>query len=188
MDDRGGKSAAPQRGCAAFRDRLYRARWRMVAITCLLGALGATIVAPPRPWFIWNVTQSAPVGLYAIWDDPDLDLGDMVAAHVPRPWRGLAAGRRYLPTNVPLIKRIAAAPGDDVCAIGLDILVNGRRAARRHKRDGAGRPMPAWSGCVRLQRGQYLLLMDDRESFDGRYFGPTVKDDIIGRVHLLWAR
>ncbi len=112
----------------------------------------------------------------------------MVAARVPRARRALVGARRYLPVNVPLIKRIAAGPGDHVCAVNADIMVNGERVASRLERDGAGRSMPWWSGCATLGEGEHFLLMEHATSFDGRYFGPTARDDIVGRVYLLWAR
>lgn len=157
-------------------------------MTGLLGAVGATLYAPPPPWFVWNVSRSAPVGLYTVEGRRDLAVGDMVAARMPQAWRALAGARRYLPINVPLIKRIAAGPGDHVCAVEADILVNGEWVGSRLERDGAGQSMPWWSGCRRLRESEYFLLMRHAASFDGRYFGPTASDDIIGRVHLLWAR
>lgn len=153
-----------------------------------IAALGATILAPPSPRLVWNVSPSAPTGLYVVAPGASLRRGDMAVARMPTPARALAAARHYLPANVPLVKRVAAIPGDTVCAAGTDVLVNGRRVARRRAHDGRGRPMPAWQGCITLQDGTLLLLMDAPDSFDGRYFGPTHARDILGRARLIWAR
>jgi type IV secretory pathway protease TraF len=48
--------------------------------------------------------------------------------------------------------------------------------------------MPWWSGCIVLRRGALFLLMDSSDSFDGRYFGPSARGDIIGKVSALWTR
>lgn len=113
----------------------------------------------------------------------------MVIARLPDRFRQLAATRRYLPSNVPLVKRVTAAPGDEVCALGHAIFVNGRLAAQRKTADGSGRPMPWWTGCIQLGTGQFFLVMPDSEaSFDGRYFGMTEGTDLIGKARLLWAR
>lgn len=157
-----------------------------LALSALSCALGVTIVAPPAPRLVWNVSASAPRGLYLVGDRDRAGVGDMVIARVPASWRRLAAVRRYLPANVPLVKRAAAGPGDRVCASGGDIVINGRRAAERWAADGAGRRLPWWTGCVVLREGAFLLLMDDPASFDGRYFGPTAGGDIIGKARLLW--
>jgi conjugative transfer signal peptidase TraF len=112
----------------------------------------------------------------------------MVAARLAEPWRALAARRHYLPANVPLIKRIAATPGDEICADEGEIRVNGVVVATTQIHDGAGRAMPRWQGCTLLGDEMVLLLMDDPASFDGRYFGATARGDIIGRASPLWLR
>lgn len=156
-----------------------------LALAALGCALAATIIVPPAPRLVWNVSASAPRGLYLVGGD-SVRVGDMVIARVPAPWRRLAAVRRYLPANVPLVKRVAARHGDRVCASGRRVLVNGRPIAERRALDGGGRPMPWWTGCFVLGEGALFLLMDSPDSFDGRYFGPTRSDDIVGGARLLW--
>ncbi|EJU14402.1 conjugal transfer protein TraF [Sphingomonas sp. LH128] len=113
----------------------------------------------------------------------------MVVARLAPAWEDFAAARRYLAAHVPLVKRVAAGPGDRVCAQGGKIFRNGVFLAGRLGRDRAGRTMPWWNGCLRLQSGQFLLLMaDNPASFDGRYFGITSQQYVIGRARLLWAR
>lgn len=160
-----------------------------IALGGLAGALVSTLLIEPRPWLLWNASASAPVGLYAVGEAAPLARGDMVIAHVPVGFRMFAARRHYLPANVPLVKRVAAVPGDEVCAVGARVMVNGRLVARRLDRDGAGRPMPWWSGCAELGTGEVFLLMtDSRASFDGRYFGVTEADDVVGKARLIWRR
>lgn len=171
------------------RFRTRRLRSRAVAIGALAAALTVTIAVPPRPLLVWNASASAPIGLYAVGTAGDLDAGDMVVARMPSRLRPLAARRRYIPINVPLVKRVAGVPGDTVCAIGAVISVNGRHVAVRQRSDGAGRPMPWWKGCVTLRHGTVFLLMTGTPaSFDGRYFGPTARTDIIGKASLIWLR
>jgi conjugative transfer signal peptidase TraF len=152
-------------------------------------ALGLTIVFPPAPRLVWNASASAPIGLYFVSPGDAILPGDMVIARVPERYRAMAAQRRYLPINVPLVKRVAAGPGDEICALGSTIFLNGRPIVQRLERDGKGRPMPRWQGCIRLRSGQYFLLMTDSPaSFDGRYFGISTASDIIGPAWLIWAR
>jgi conjugative transfer signal peptidase TraF len=167
----------------------HRRRVRRIAIGAAgIAVLLSTVTLPPAPRLVWNASASAPIGLYAVAPGTAARPGDMVVARLPEPYRRLAATRRYLPLNVPLVKRVAAAAGDDVCALGRRIFVNGRPAAERLAVDRAGRPMPHWSGCHRLRGDQRFLLMDAPASFDGRYFGVTEGVDIVGKARLLWAR
>ena len=131
---------------------------------------------------------SAPLGLYAVSPGAAIARGDMVIAWAPPAPRRLAAARHYLPINVPLVKRVAALPGDRICALGDVISVDGKRVAVRRARDAAGRVMPWWRGCRTLTDGALLLLMDAPASFDGRYFGASRTSDIIGRATPLWVR
>lgn len=157
--------------------------------TLVVAATGAVTIAPPKPRLVWNASASAPVGLYAVSPDAALARGDMVVAWVPAPARKLAASRGYIPLNVPLVKRVAAVPGDEICAAGESIFVAGRRAALRRAADGRGRPMPWWTGCRTLGSGEHLLLMAGApHSFDGRYFGITKADEIVGKARPLWTR
>lgn len=177
-------------GDALRSDRAYRLRLsrRGSTIAVLIGALGLTLAAPIRPLLVWNATPSAPVGLYAISAAHDLAKGDMVIARLSPPWRAFADARRYVPTTVPVVKRVTAAPGDTVCARGNAIVINGRHRATRRLSDGQGRLMPWWQGCTTLRDGALFLLNDNPASFDGRYLGPTRRGDVIGRAQLLWAR
>lgn len=172
----------------AKRERRTLGR-RVAVIGACITFLGLTIAFPPAPRLVWNASASAPIGLYAVTPGATVEPGDMVIARVPDPWRMMAAERRYIPANVPLVKRVAAAAGDEVCALGRGIFVNGTWVVERRVADAKGRPMPWWSGCVRLRGRQLLVLMSDsHDSFDGRYFGVTDGGLIVGKARLLWAR
>lgn len=173
--------------------RARKCRRRQLRRLAAAGAIGtaaliATAVFPPVPRLVWNASDSARIGLYAVSPRAPARPGDMVIARVPEPLRRFAATRRYLPINVPLVKRVAATSGDEVCGLGLDIFVNRRWIAERQFKDSAGRPIPTWSGCLQLSQDQYFLLTDNPASFDGRYFGVTKGTDIIGKARLVWPR
>jgi conjugative transfer signal peptidase TraF len=172
----------------AAKTRRRRLEKRIAAAAIGLGVVLGSAVFPPVPRLVWNASASAPIGLYSVSPGASTEPGDMVIAKVPEPWRRLAATRRYLPMNVPLVKRVEAAAGDEVCALGQEIFVNGSWIAERRIADGAGRSMPMWTGCIRLRGRQLFLLMVAPASFDGRYFGVTEGDDVIGKARLIWAR
>ncbi len=171
----------------AARSRRVMLRRRAVVVGGLVAILTATVAFPPVPRLVWNHSASAPIGLYLVSPRARLVPGDMVVAWPPEHARALAAHRHYLPAGVPLVKRIAGAAGDTICARGTIITLNGETLAKRLFADPSGRRLPFWDGCIRLRQGSYLLLMNLRpDSFDGRYFGPTQDDDILGKATPLW--
>lgn len=165
-----------------------RSHWRPVLLMVTgLSALVVTTAFPPTPRLIWNASASAPIGLYAVLPKAPLRRGDMAFAFAPPAARELAARRHYLPRNVPLLKRVVAMEGDQVCARDLGVRINGRPAAVRRETDRLGRALPGWQGCVVLGRDELFLLMTDSpDSFDGRYFGVSKRQQIVGRATALW--
>ncbi len=169
-------------GAALRHDR--RTLAVIAALSC--GVLAAKPILHGRPTLIWNVSASAPLGLYLL-SPPPVRVGDRIAARPPASFARLAADRGYLPVGVPMIKMVMAGPGDIVCGRRSAVLVNGRHVAARLPADSRQRPLPSWSGCKRLGRDDvFLLNADSTRSFDGRYFGFSHRSDLIGRVTLIW--
>lgn len=173
------------------------ARPRRRRVILLAGAVGLALLGAsaaldfainPAPLLVWNASASAPIGFWRIDPRARIDRGDMVLVHTPGSVRQLAARRHYLPANVPLLKRVVAREGSEVCALGPTIFIDGRLTATRHKADRQGRPLPWWHGCEHLHQGQLFLLMDHPDSFDGRYFGPVDETSVIGKATPLWLR
>ena len=160
----------------------------LLAATVGVTFLGVSALAHPAPWLVWNASASAPLGLYGVVHGQAVARGDLVLAEPPDAARRLAAERGYLPAGVPLVKRVAALPGDMVCGAGVAITINGRQVAERLSANSRGRPLPAWEGCRLLHDGEAFLLMEGvPNSFDGRYFGPVEATAIIGRLVPLWT-
>ena len=165
-----------------------RRRWRFFLVGLGAGLVLGSAILPPTPRLLWNASASAPIGLYQVSPGAPVMTGEMVVARLPESFRALAAARRYLPRNVPLVKRVAAGAGDEVCALGGQVFVNGRPVAMRKKFDDMGRVMPSWHGCRMLRRQQLFLLMESADSFDGRYVGVSEGTDLIGKAQLVWRR
>jgi len=179
------RNSVPRRiGRDPRRRRTSRA---LVFGVTMLSVLATSASLVPTPRLIWNASASAPIGFYwRVASGPSR--GDLVLARAPLWARKLAAERRYLPLNVPIVKRVAAVAENVVCASGEAISIDGYLVARRLPSDRMGRPLPQWEGCETLGAGEFFLLMADvPDSFDGRYFGVTERRDIIGRLVPLWT-
>lgn len=150
-------------------------------------ALGLASVLKPLPVLVWNASASVPVGLYAVSSGTLPRVRDLVLVRLPEDARRLASDRRYLPSDTPAIKHVVAAGGDFVCMINGAIYINGRHRAGALHRDSRDRILKPWQGCLRLPADQIFLLNDAPASFDGRYFGPTPRTDVIGILTPLWT-
>jgi type IV secretory pathway protease TraF len=102
--------------------------------------------------------------------------------------RILAETRGYLGKGALLIKPVAAGAGDTVCRHGAVVTINGRIAARARSLDAAGRPLPVWSGCLKLGASDIFVLSVDPGSFDSRYLGPIDRAHVVGFALPIWAR
>ncbi len=161
---------------------------RLIAV---LGGAGVaailtpTVLRPPTE-LLWNASASAPMGLYRVHEDQPLAVGDWVAAWPPGNIRTLFSERRYLPSDVPLVKQVAALAPQRVCRLGARVTVDQHAVARALIDDRMGRVLPVWGGCRRLRPSELFLLNAAPDSLDGRYFGPAFLRDVIGRLTPLW--
>ena len=163
---------------------------RRRALSLAAGALVAgcfiELVAIPRPLVVWNVTHSAPLGLYRRVF-AGVESGAWVLVRAPRAAADMAAARGYLPRSVPMVKRVAASSGDHVCRAGQKISINGHTVAQALREDTWGRALPVWSGCIDLAPDQIFLITSPPTSFDSRYFGPVPVANVIERITPLWT-
>ncbi len=162
------------------------ARWSLALVTSSLIALGWTAFAKSPPQFVYNASDSVPIGWYRIDPAGSLAAGDLVLVQLPPDAMALAAQRSYLPSHVPLLKSVAAVPPQHVCVQGGQVLVDDQVVARRLRQDRQGRALPAWRACRHLVGDELFLLSTNPESFDSRYFGPVSARAVIGRAQPLW--
>ena len=138
---------------------------------------------------VWNATASVPVGLYRIVPGSGFHRGELVAVRPAPALARFMAARRYVEANALLVKPIAAIAGQQVCRAGSSVTINGAPVATALAADHLHRPLPVWTGCVRLRSGTVFLLVPNvPASFDGRYFGPVATTAIVGRALPIWTQ
>ena len=153
-----------------------------------IAAIATSTAWRPRPLLIYNASDSAPRGWYAVVPALRYRPGDYVLARLPEDIRALAAKRGYLPRSVPLLKRIAAVAGQRICIRNAAVHVDDVRVATTLDHDGMHRPLSAWSQCRVLLDGELFLLNPTRaDSFDSRYFGPLDASFVRGRAFPMFA-
>ena len=158
-----------------------RTLWAGLALAGV--ALTAASFLTRRPLFVWNFTASAPIGLYRTLPRP-WARGDWVAVDPSPDLRATMADLGVLERGRLLVKRVAAASGDEVCREGAEVRINGVLTVTARLASSSGAPLPSWSGCRRLRRSEVFLLGQADGSFDGRYFGVTDADEILAPLAL----
>ena len=148
----------------------------------------STIGTKPGARYIWNASESVPIGLYLIQPTGRLFVTELVAVKPPEPLATILANGLYLPRGIPMLKRVLALPGQTVCRHNLAITVDKIEMGEARERDSRGRPLPLWQGCRAIAAGDvFLMNWQSAESLDGRYFGVLPTTAIVGRAEPLWT-
>jgi conjugative transfer signal peptidase TraF len=173
--------------CAApeTRSRL-RARIALAMLSaCGFAALAWASFVRPVAQVVYNPTDSVPIGWYRI--EPihsptdSLHVGSIVLARLPADAAALAAQRGYLPSHIPLLKRVGAISPQHVCIVKGEVRIDGVPLTAVLHADRLGRPLPSWPQCRVLAEGElFLLSATNQASFDSRYFGPIAASAVIG--------
>lgn len=159
----------------------------LMLVAC--GTIGVTAAIHPSPRLIWNASASAPIGLYSVSPADRPTTGQLVAISPPPYWSRWMAERHYLPLGVPLLKHVAALPGQIVCRTGRAVSVDGEVVAFALSRDRRGRPLPDWQDCRQLRDSEiFVVNAAVRDSFDSRYFGPLPVASVIGAASPIYTQ
>jgi type IV secretory pathway protease TraF len=157
----------------------------LIAITLLAAiALVLAIWLGSQPYLIWNASKSVPIGWYFV-EHRQPKLHEIAVVKL-EDWPELyASSRGYLPTNVWLLKPVAALAPAVVCRFGRYVFIDGKVVARAKLFDRQHRILPRWRGCHLLSFDEVFLIARPKNSFDSRYFGPVKSSQVIGTAHRL---
>ena len=168
-----------------------RRRARKVGLLAL-GTLGCMLMVPAIAGVRLNDSPSLPVGLYVVTSDRSADLVEFCPTE---PYASLAVERGYRSEGscpdrgAPLMKPIAAQPGDTVEISSRGFAVNGNALPNSAplKVDTEGRRLQHWPfGKYRVETATVWVISSyNRRSFDSRYFGPVPTISIRARVRPL---
>ena len=164
---------------------------RFKTLTAMLGGAAALITPIVRditPIYVWNASESVPIGLYRLQPADNLFVTELVAVQPPEPLATFLDLNGYLPAGVPMLKRVLALPGQTVCRSALSVSVDAIEMGEARERDGRGRPLPKWQGCCVVGEGElFVMNWQSTNSLDGRYFGFLPASAVVGRALPVWT-
>jgi conjugative transfer signal peptidase TraF len=178
----------------AGNDQRGRWSWRrlrplqLALAWCGLCAGSALLWHAVGPLLLLNLTASVPPGLYRLAPLTTLTRGMLVVFPPPPSVAALLRTRGYLAPRTPLLKPVAALPGETVCVHDDGVVIQGDVVAPVASVDRRGRPLPRWRGCVTLGANEVFPLSNwNPRSVDGRYLGPVPVARLLGRAVPVWT-
>ncbi|MFC7293012.1 S26 family signal peptidase [Hirschia litorea] len=141
---------------------------------------------PVTKKFIFNRTNSAPIGLYWVLQEP-IAKSNWIVVSAKSEAAKYAYRQGFIGPGWPMIKKVAALYGDEVCRQGMQVFINGSLVALAQKQDKSGRALPEWKGCRILHTQDIFLLNENLSSLDGRYLGVMTVSDVDGVAVPIWT-
>lgn len=167
---------------------------RSLVVVFFLFAMG--IFAAWLAGYRVNVTSSYPLGIWRLEANRSISQGSLVLFCPPdTPFFKAANGFGVLRAGgcpggyAPLLKQLAAGPGDFVEVDEEGVSVNGRLIpnSRPLQHDSQGKTLPRTEERGWVHEGEAWLLSDfNPRSFDSRYFGPVSMAQIQGTMVPVW--
>ena len=140
------------------------------------------------PLYIWNASDSVPIGLHRLRPADNLSVTQLVAIRPPDSLATFLDLYGYLPARAMMLKRVLALPGQTLCRNGLMLSVDAIDMGEARDRSGRGRAAPELSGLPRRRRGRNLVKnWQSANSLEGRYFGFLPASAIVGRARPGWT-
>lgn len=140
----------------------------LILLTAIIGI--ALLLQPLRIGY-YNLTASAPKGLYRITTTTPLERGQLVTIKIPDSVKENSGKSRWNKVDTPLLKQIGGLPGDEVKVTDDGFFVNNEYIGPVFKVDKHGEAMPMIRGTFIIPPNMFLPISHYEKSFDGRYFG-----------------
>jgi len=137
-----------------------------------------------RGYFVtYQGSNSMPKGFYLVRPVHHLTRGNWVVFYPPNKTKAFLLKEQWLPRSGLMMKIVKGIPGDYVCKKNGWLWTSTQKIAPIYREYAPGKLLPNQPFCGRLRANQYLLMSTHiKRSFDGRYFGPVNKKNIIGIV------
>ena len=142
-----------------------------------------------------NVTNSEPLGYYAVWSKPTYNVHDLVLVCINQRLYSGILHKLGLPSitgecqnNMPfLLKRIVAQSGDIVAITKYGVYINDElcKNSKVIVRYHGIALFPQMNKVFKLNKNEFFLIGETSTSYDSRYFGVITQEQIYKKAVLI---
>ena len=167
------------------------------------------IIFAKKNRYVFNISESLPIGIYQKLEDKNFQKGDLVILDIPKERMDFMISRGYIDGNMlkTMLKRIEGVEGEtfkvltveelkgslfsennefssiEISSLPKKFLIKENKILGSISNfDSYGRQLPQIESPLILNKDEFFVMGESDNSFDSRYFGKIKKEEILYKV------
>ena len=167
------------------------------------------IIFAKKNRYVFNISESLPIGIYQKLEDKNFQKGDLVILDIPKERMDFMISRGYIDGNIlkTMLKRIEGVEGEtfkvltveelkgslfsennefssiEISSLPKKFLIKENKILGSISNfDSRGRQLPQIKSPLILNKDEFFVMGESDNSFDSRYFGKIKKEEILYKV------
>ena len=184
----------------------YSVLWFLIF---LIISFTSFIIFAKKNNYIFNISESLPIGIYQKLEDKNFQKGDLVILDIPKERMDFMISRGYIDGNMlkTMLKRIEGVEGEtfkvltveelkgslfsennefssiEISSLPKKFLIKENKILGSISNfDSRGRQLPQIKSPLILNKDEFFVMGESDNSFDSRYFGKIKKEEILYKV------
>ncbi|WP_336015322.1 S26 family signal peptidase [Fusobacterium polymorphum] len=167
------------------------------------------IIFAKKNRYVFNISESLPIGIYQKLEDKNFQKGDLVILDIPKERMDFMISRGYIDGKMlkTMLKRIEGVEGEtfkvltveelkgslfsennefssiEISSLPKKFLIKENKILGSISNfDSRGRQLPQIKSPLILNKDEFFVMGESDNSFDSRYFGKIKKEEILYKV------
>ena len=167
------------------------------------------IIFAKKNRYVFNISESLPIGIYQKLEDKNFQKGDLVILDIPKERMDFMISRGYIDGNMlkTMLKRIEGVEGETFKVLTVEelkgslfsennefssieisslpkkfLIKENKLLGSISNFDSRGRQLPQIKSPLILNKDEFFVMGESDNSFDSRYFGKIKKEEILYKV------
>ena len=167
------------------------------------------IIFAKKNRYVFNISESLPIGIYQKLEDKNFQKGDLVILDIPKERMDFMISRGYIDGNMlkTMLKRIEGVEGEtfkvltveelkgslfsennefssiEISSLPKKFLIKENKILGSISNfDSRGRQLPQIKSPLILNKDEFFVMGESDNSFDSRYFGKIKRKEILYKV------